>query len=166
MDRIEGKTLALTLLKKYGYVALVLLVGIMLMLLPEKQESTAPAAVSQQPEQMTLQQELETLLGRLDGAGRVRVLLTESAGSRIHYQMDTDTSRMSDSTDSRNQTVILTKADRSQSGLVQRTDPPIYLGAVVLCQGADSAAVRLAVVEVVGTATGLTSDKIAVLKMK
>jgi hypothetical protein len=42
----------------------------------------------------------------------------------------------------------------------------VYQGAVVLCQGAADAAVRLAVVEAVSKATGLGADKICVLKMK
>jgi len=42
----------------------------------------------------------------------------------------------------------------------------LYRGAVVVCQGGDNASVRLAVVEAVSNATGLTSDRITVLKMK
>ena len=41
-----------------------------------------------------------------------------------------------------------------------------YTGAVIFCQGADSAAVRLQVVEAVAVYTGLSSNKIMVLKMK
>ena len=53
-----------------------------------------------------------------------------------------------------------------ESGLVQRVDPPKYLGAVIVCQGADKAAVKLAIVEAVSKATGLGADQISVLKMK
>ena len=62
--------------------------------------------------------------------------------------------------------MILSGSDRSQTPVVQRMDPPTYLGAVILCQGADSPKVRLAVVDAVATATGLTTDKISVWKMK
>ena len=55
---------------------------------------------------------------------------------------------------------------RKQTGLVQQVNPPTYLGAVIVCQGADSASVRLAIVEAVGSVTGLSTDKITVLKMK
>ena len=41
-----------------------------------------------------------------------------------------------------------------------------YTGAVILCQGADSATVRLQIVEAVSVYTGLSSNKIMVLKMK
>ena len=55
---------------------------------------------------------------------------------------------------------------RNERGLVIRTDPPKYLGAVVLCQGADSSVVRLAVIDAVSKVTGLGTDRICVLKMK
>jgi stage III sporulation protein AG len=43
---------------------------------------------------------------------------------------------------------------------------PAYLGAVVVCRGADNAAVRLQIVEAVSVFTGLGADKISVNKMK
>jgi stage III sporulation protein AG len=64
------------------------------------------------------------------------------------------------------ETVIITDAQRAQQGLVKQVNPPVYLGAVVVCQGADRASVRLAIVEAVANATGLGADKISVLKMK
>ena len=118
-----------------------------------------PQTVLTQP---GLAQQLEILLTNLQGAGTVRVLLTERTGEQIHYQTDQDGSRE----DRHLKTVVITGSDRAQTGLILRTDPPVWQGAVVLCQGADSAAVRLAVVEAVTAATGLTSDRISVLKMK
>ena len=61
---------------------------------------------------------------------------------------------------------MVTGSDRSEKGLVRQINPPEYLGAVVLCQGADNAAVKLAIVEAVSKATGLSTDRITVLKMK
>ena len=43
---------------------------------------------------------------------------------------------------------------------------PLYQGAVVVCQGAGKASVRLAVTEAIAALTGLTSDKISVVKWK
>ena len=42
---------------------------------------------------------------------------------------------------------------------------PTFRGAVVLCDGADNAQVRLAVTQAVGTVCGIGSDKVTVLKM-
>ena len=41
---------------------------------------------------------------------------------------------------------------------------PTFRGAIVLCDGAENAAVRLAVTQAVETVCGLTSDRITVLK--
>jgi len=40
----------------------------------------------------------------------------------------------------------------------------VYQGAVVVCQGADSSAVRLAVTEAVAALTGLSTEKITVVQ--
>ena len=70
---------------KYKFVALVALAGIVLLLWPSGREETAertsPKAVS--AVQAELQQEMEDILGRIQGVGEVRVLLTvESDGER------------------------------------------------------------------------------------
>lgn len=166
MDREEARTLIKSLFRKYRWAALILAVGLMLMLLPEEppgQELVAETPAQQEPQ---LQQDLEELLSRLEGAGKVRVLLTTISGAETHYQTDEDLHKTTDSGEKRQETVIITDQNRAEAGLVRRIDPPVYLGAVVLCQGADRASVRLAVVEAVAAATGLTSDKISVLKMK
>lgn len=159
MDLIILKERSLAWIKKYRTCLLVLLVGVVLMLLPAgKTETETPAATPVQT-QPDLQEELEQLLARLDGAGKVQVLLTQAQGSKTQYQTDENGNGSTD-------TVIVTDSDRSQTGLVQQVDPPVYLGAVVLCQGAGKATVRLAIVDAVAKATGLPSSKITVLKMK
>ena len=163
---ITGKTMET--LKKYRYVLLVLLAGLLLMALPEGEREEA----SQQPEVVIqessegLQEALETILSQLEGAGKVRVLLTESSGEETLYQTDEDRSVASDSSDLRLETVILTDGSRGEAGLIRQINPPTYQGAIVLCQGADSASVRLSIAEAVAAATGLSYDHITVLKMK
>lgn len=168
MDWIEKKKDISILLVKYRWVALVFVVGLLLMILPQdnnKIQDTKSSLEDAQKED-TLEDKLERMLSKLEGAGRVNVLLSVASGPENYYQTDEDIVKDTDSLDKKEKTVIVNSANREQIPVVRRTDPPVYLGAVVLCQGADSAAVRLAVVDAVGTATGLTSDKISVLKMK
>lgn len=170
MDWLELRNKALEFVKKYRYVALVLLVGLILMLLPTE-EKPAEADVQSvplvQPEaSIDLQTSLGNILSMIDGAGKVQVLLTEASGQRTLYQTDEDVTAGENTSDIRRETVIVTDNGRNEMGLVQQIDPPVYQGAIVLCQGADSAAVRLAIVEAVSNATGLSSNKISVLKMK
>lgn len=162
MDRIAISEKAMEYIKKYRYVALVLLAGLILMALPEGETEDTEPVQSQSESQPSLQESLEEILSQIQGAGKVRVLLSEASGTETVYQTDVDST---DST-TRRDTVILSASDRGEAGLVRQTNPPDYLGAIVLCQGADNAAVRLSIVEAVANVTGLTTDKISVLKMK
>lgn len=169
MDWTEVKRRGTEFFKKYRYVLIVFLAGMFLMFLPTGQtknetERTVPEVFAE--EQEDLQNALTRVLSMIAGAGKVEVLLTEASGRRTHYQTDENLSTGENSSDIRRETVVITQASRAEAGLVQQIDPPVYLGAVVLCQGADSPAVRLAIVEAVSNATGLSSDKISVLKMK
>lgn len=150
--------------KKYKYAILVLLVGTVLISLPEKEEKE----MIQGEEETTimesdLQTELEEILKHLSGAGDVRVLLTEAAGEEIRYQSNES---QSDSNNLKQETVLITDAQRAQSGLVRQINPPKYQGAVILCQGAANPEVCLSISKAVASATGLSFDKITVLKMK
>ena len=107
-----------------------------------------------------MEKRLEVVLSQIHGAGKVKVLLTEERGHRTVYQADPG----SDGTSS--DTVLITGTDRTQQGLVIQIESPVYQGAVVVCQGGDDPAVRLAIVEAVSDATGLGADRITVLKMK
>lgn len=152
------------LVRKNWPLALILSVGISLMLLPgkEKVNPTQPEAVHREE---TTAEQLETILSQIAGAGRVKLLLTQSSGPETVYQKNENTTK-GENGSIRSDTVVVTDASRNQSGLIARVDPPVYLGAVVVCQGADRPAVRLAVVEAVSNATGLSTDRITVLKMK
>ena len=148
MDRLKD------FLGKYRYVLLVALAGLALMLLPGGEKGAEP--IQPIPTTDSLESRLEEILRRIDGAGEVAVLLTESQGGETFYQTEGEDER----------TVLITGADRSENGLVRTSHAPIYQGAVVVCRGADSPAVRLAIVEAVANATGLGTDRITVLKMK
>ena len=85
-----------------------------------------------------------------------------------HVQEQAETVRLEEQLSERTKTstVILSDSTRGQEGLVCQVNPPTYLGAVVLCQGADLPSVRLSITEAVSNATGLGYHKITVLKMK
>ena len=146
---------------KYKYLLLILLIGVGLMLIPggESKEEEAPQIQQQAPQEESIKEDLEQILSNIQGAGRVQVMLTLQSGSQTIYQTDIPATDRED-------TVIITDGDRTQSGLVQKVIRPTYRGAIILCQGADSPAVCLAVKEAVSKVTGLDSSQISVLKMK
>ena len=150
------------LLKQYRYGVLVLFIGLALMLIPGEGSAAEEADTVSSDPGVSVQEQLEDILSQIDGAGRVRLMLTESAGASTVYQQNTNTSGES----LKEETVIVTDGSRVENGLIVQVIPARYQGAVVVCQGGDRAAVRLAIVEAISSVTGLTSDKITVLKMK
>lgn len=166
MEGIDIKRDGLEILKKYRYVILILLIGLFFMLVPESSEKAQEPEPQAVVVESSLQTELSIILSKIAGAGNVEVLLTEASGSQTYYQADETLSTDENTKDQRRDTVIVTNSSREETGLIRRVDPPVYQGAIVLCQGADDARVRLSIVEAVSNATGLTTNKITVLKMK
>jgi stage III sporulation protein AG len=157
-----------TVIKKYKYAAIILVLGITLMLLPNisSAKKEQPMNVVQKEQSIPdLDKQLSDVLCRIDGAGKVEVMLTIAKGQQTIYQSNTNETNDERSSTSKIDTVILTDSSRNEYGLIKRVDPACYQGAIVLCQGADSPSVRLAIIEAVSKATGLSSAKICVLKM-
>lgn len=159
-------------LGKLKYPALILLLGLMLMLLPERTAKT-PAEETQpaesEPSLAIEERRLETLLSKVQGAGTVEVMLSLKSGESVAYQTDTSLQTQNGEQESARQestTVLRSAGSGSQQPLVRQVDGPVYLGAIILCQGADSPGVRLALVEAVSSITGLGADQITVVKMK
>ena len=165
LKKISGKVTAY--IHKYKYVALVLFLGLVLMLIPSnrKQEGNVePQDLSAQV--VPIQQQIEQLLSPVQGAGTVKVLLCEKSGIETVYQTDENMSVSENSTTTKIDTVTINDGQRIQSGLIRQVNPATYSGALILCQGAEDLAVKLAITEAVSKITGLGADKIAVLKMK
>lgn len=152
------------LIKKNKYVFLILAVGLILMLLPvgnHKEESPAIQEHTMQNEEPSLEYKLSQILSAISGAGRVEVLLTYRSGEETVYQEDSRNS----ADDNFQDTVIVTDAERSQAGLIKQRNPPVCLGALIVCQGADDPLVKLSIVDAVSKTTGLGSNQISVVKM-
>lgn len=147
-------------LVKYRYALLVLLVGLVLMLLPTGSDSQTkqPITDASPSKELDVTQELTQILASIQGVGKVQVMLTVEEGEKTVYQYDEKTSGKD--------TVIITDGNREETGLVYQVISRKYRGAVVVCQGADSASVRLSIIEAVAKVTGLGTDRISVLKMK
>ena len=159
-----------SLWKKYKYALLIVLAGVLLMLLPTGGKSSAKrqSAVPGSGDSFSLEdteRKMETILGQIDGVGRLQVMLTLSAGSQLQLASDLDTTGTGEGR-SRQETVTLNRGSGYQEVIVTRQFYPVYRGAVIVCQGAGNAAVRLAVTEAVSALTGLSADKITIVKWK
>ena len=163
-----AKEKLISYVKKYKYVALVALVGVVLMLLPsggkEQQDTTEPVNVSEAYSLAETEQRLERLLGRIRGVGQVEVMLTLKSGSSLQLAENRSTSLRDTENRQDRDVVTLNRGSGYEEVVVTEQTYPVYQGAVVVCQGADSSAVRLAITETVQALTGLASDRIQVVK--
>lgn len=144
-------------LLKNKYALIVLVLGLVLLLLPTGTGSTKKTETKevQAPAFSIVEEEkrLANELTRIENVGRVSVLLSaEGSCERTLAQ-------------SENKTLVV-----SENGSEQVVDlyyvNPTYKGAVVVCDGGDNAAARLAVVNAVKAYTGLSADRITVMKMR
>lgn len=150
--------------KKYRYALLILILGIVLMLIPtgKRQSDEMPMDDTESTNAHSIQDELSEILSKIEGVGKAQVMLTVAAGEETVYQIDSD-----GAIDSQDRTTVtITDENRNENGLIRQINPPVYLGAIVVCQGADSPSVRLEIVEAVSRITGLGTDRISVMKMK
>lgn len=168
MDRVINRVNMPEIIKKYKYVIMILAIGIVLMLLPTgKKDLPDKTVISEQSDNiLSVEDQLAQILGSVKGAGKVQVMLSIAYGEEILYQTDDNYSEDSERISDSKNTVTVTDSDRNQSGLIRQVNPPMYSGAIVVCQGADNPSVRLAIMEAVSKITGLRTDRISVLKMK
>ena len=148
------------IVKRYRWPGLIILLGVLLLLIPGKdtEKQKESGIIDASDNILSVEEALSEILSAVKGAGTVKVMLSVEAGEETIYQ--------SDGTSSQNDTVIISDSQRNQVGLVRQINPPVYLGAIIVCQGADDPAVRLSLTDAVAKVTGLRSDKITILKMK
>ena len=158
---------------KYKYAILVAVLGIGILLWggmsPEEQKEPEPLPAERLAAgTLSLQTQLEEILKTVAGVGEVRVLLTLDSDGEQQLAQDTkleyrgETAAPEDY--SRNSETVLVDGDSGEEPVVIRQVYPMYRGALVVCQGGDRAEVQLAVIQAVSVLTGLSSDRIAVVK--
>ena len=150
--------------KKYKYVGLVVLAGLALMLLPGKKTDAGPQEGGGSFSLEDTERRMEELLGRMDGVGRVQVMLTLKNGPELELAEDADDTDRDGELRRQREPVTLNRGSGYQDVVVTRETYPVYLGAVVVCQGAGSGGIRLAVTEAVAALTGLPADRITVVQ--
>lgn len=157
-------------LGKYKYVAIILCLGVVLMLWPTRsQEDTQNQAETQSAQQTDLQnfdleeleRRMETALSEINGVGEATVVLTlRSSGEDILAQ-DTSEGSTSD-----RETVIISTGSGTEEAVSVKTIYPEFQGALVICDGAGNAGVKLEVLQAVSAITGLSSDQISICQRK
>lgn len=163
-----------TFWRKYKFVLLVLLIGVVLLVWPagngiaQKVEASAAPAAARTETADDMEERMEAILSRIDGVGELELMLTVESTGQQEFAVDTELrysgqTAAPDDYSRRSETVVVSGSG-GDTPVVARNICPTYRGALVVCQGGGSAEVRLAVTQAVSALTGLSSDRITVVK--
>lgn len=125
-----------------------------------------------------LQTNLENILSKISGVGKVNVLITYSESSEVVPLYDettsetsteeTDTSggkRVTTDTNTQKQAILQEDSSGEKGIITQKTISPKIEGAVVIAEGGANAEIKEQIIQAVEAATGLATHKIQVFKM-
>ena len=82
------------------------------------------------------------------------------------YAVNTRQTSGSDSRSRESDVSVVSNGSCGETPVTVKRVLPVFRGAVVLCDGADDASVRLSVTQAVSTVCGIGADKVTVLKMQ
>ena len=138
--------------KKYLLLGLGFLLGLILLLYGsfggERQSETVDALPTAEGYRRELTKEIEALCEKVQGVGRVTVLVSLEGGYEYVYAKDADGDCVSIGSGSGKQAVV------------QNILPPKLLGVGIVCDGGEDAACRAALTELLSAALGIGSNKI------
>jgi stage III sporulation protein AG len=128
---------------------------------------------------LVLEKRMETALSQIDGAGKVKVLLTLTQGKELVVAEDKTTNQdINEETDGAGGTrktqslieehtlVLYTDENGVEVPLILREVSPVIEGAVIIAEGGENIFVKDALTRAAETVLGLTADKVQVFKMK
>ena len=107
------------------------------------------------------EKQLEDILSKIDGVGRVDVMLTVSESSKNVYAKNINESEV----DKQSEVVLVSKSGQDGPITIKNVYPE-FMGALIVCDGADDPKVNLTMLEAIKSLCDRTSDKITITKMK
>ena len=159
--RLSGRSGLSSRLKKYKWVGLVLLVGLLLLAWPAGKENQAETA-AETPQTFDLA--ATEALSQIRGAGEVTVVLTLAGGPRQVLAQDVD--QAAERGQERRETVVVSRGSGGQEAVAVQEVSPEYQGALLVCPGGGDPTVRLQLTQAVAALTGLGADKISISEGK
>ncbi len=174
---MEKKKMRLPLLPKflmkYKYLIAVIAVGFFLLLLPQGKEPAMEKSGTMVPFEIeNFEKRVEKALSECSGVGRCEVILSIDSGPANIYEKDSKKSERENEggvmreRDSDVKPSILSEGSGRESPLVIKEVYPEFRGAMIICDGAENPSVRTAITNSVTALTGLSTDKISIIKMK
>lgn len=148
---------------------------------PNKRLATTPNTntfdITEEPEEDELAQKLENILSKINGVGRVEVMITYSETSKtIPVYNEESTQQDTEETDSNGGTRKITQTDTRKEVIYEEVDgnktlitqsviSPTIEGAIITAEGAINATVKANIVQAVEAVTGIATHKIQVFEM-
>ena len=114
---------------------------------------------------LTLEKRLTDFLGKIDGAGEVRVFISAGSSERYVYATEGRQSISDNKTDEEEKYVIIGSGSE-RNALMETVESPKITGAVVLCSGGDNFVVCERIYSAVSAALDLPVGRIYVSKLK
>ncbi len=157
------------LLKRYKFVIVLIVVGLVLLALPEtteKEELSDSSRIAGTEEDFSvdvLEEKLSEILSRIEGAGDVSVMLTVRSGMERVLATDTEVSEQESERELQEKIVVIS-AEEGEEAVLIRQNYPTFQGALVVCQGGDDPTVQLQLIKALSALTGLSSNRITVCK--
>ena len=111
--------------------------------------------------QQNLETQLESLISNLDGAGKVKVMVT-FLGSESEVLAKNVESIEENGVIKTVETIITV----SGKPYVTKTENPEIKGVIIICEGGENLTVKMNITEIITTALNVSADKIRILKMK
>ena len=139
---------------------------------------TTPVVSNYEHAENSLEKQLEDILGKLEGVGEVKVLITYSETNKVipMYNEDNQQSVTKEedtqggvrtiNENSNKKEVVYEESNGQRSIVTSSVVTPEVKGAVVMAKGAKNSVVRSNIIQAVEAATGLPTHKIQVFEMK
>jgi len=145
-----------------------LLIGLVFLSWPAQEKKMMQKSPAAEDSFDQTEERMEKILSGMEGVGEVDLMLTVDAGSeRILAGEETlsySGSTVAPENYERQENVVVISGSNGEEVVVTKSIYPVYRGALVVCDGGNEARVKLAVTEAVSALTGLSSEKISVIK--
>ncbi len=168
--------------KKLQYLAVLLIVVVILAIYfastgTEKKETPQGVQPVDASESSSIEQKLQDTLSKIQGAGRVQVMITYESSAEIvpAISVDTQTSTTTDqnengssttSTENKQSEVVTVNGGDGSKALVLKENSPPVKGVIVVAEGADDIGVKLSLLDAVETILNISPDQVDVYKMQ
>ena len=162
IDKLK-KDKKLVIIMSLGILGMVLLLFSSVM--PEKNQVVSEEKSDIGIVEQRIEKQLTELLKSVDGAGKVKVMVTlDSLEERIVAQ-NSESESDSGSTEKKIE-YVLSETSGDTDGLTLKIITPVIRGVAICCEGAVSSTMKQEIIKLVSTGLGIPSSKVWVTKMQ